>query len=470
MELVEGETLSEGIARGPLSVEEALPLFQQMARGVEAAHEKGIVHRDLKPVNTKISPSGDIKVLDFGLAKVFGAEVAGAARSESPTITREATAAGVILGTAAYMSPEQARGKSLDKRTDIWSFGCCLYEALSGHAVFLGETISDTLAKILQTEPDWKALPRATPERIRDLIARCLVKDPENRLRDIGDARIAIAHALPEPTAAPSKEAGRASRIAPLALAAAVVFAAPALWSFTRSPAAVRRPVIRSVLPLPPNAALNIGFTGVAISADGRHVAYIVRGRDSSQLYLRALDDLEDTVIDEGSVVKMPFFSSDSLWLSYEKDLRLMRVAVSGGAPGLISELRGSLYGADWSGEQIFDSEAAGSGLLRVPVDGGERETLTVLDDKRRDKSHRLPQALPGGSGVLFTLATSTTESYDDAFIAVLLPTGAIRIVLEGGMQPRYSSTGHIVYARNGALLAVPFDLEKLEVTGSRFR
>ena len=215
MELVPGETLAERIAGGALPIEEALPVFKQIAEGLEAAHERGIFHRDLKPANIKITPDGKPKVLDFGLAKAFGPEFRGRTESESPTMTRQGTATGVILGTAAYMSPEQARGKALDKRTDIWSFGCCLFEALAGKVAFLGPTVSDTIAAILEHEPDWEAIPTRTPQAIRRLLAQCLTKDPVNRLRDVGDARIEITRALDGPAetreAVPTR-AGRAAR------------------------------------------------------------------------------------------------------------------------------------------------------------------------------------------------------------------------------------------------------------------
>ncbi len=463
MELVEGETLADRIARHPLPIEEALPLFRQIAEGLEAAHEKGIIHRDLKPSNVKLTPEGKVKVLDFGLAKTLVSRESGP-QSESPTVTRSPTESGVILGTAAYMSPEQARGKALDKRTDIWAFGCCLFEALTGRAAFLGETVSDTIARILEREPAWGALPARTPGRIRDLLASCLTKDPVNRLRDVGDARIEMTKALAQPEV--SQRHDRRALIA--AVAIAQVSIAVALWGLKRTPEPVARPVIRSILPLPVEEplAISLSAASLAVSPDGRYVAYVAGKEDSRRLYLRELDSLAARSIEGSEGASTPFFSPDSKWVGFAKDRSLLRAAVTGGAPIRISDFGGYAVGADWSEDELVFAEGFG-GLLRVPAEGGEPEFLTVLDRDRGEKSHRFPQVLPGGEAALFTLAMSTTDSWDDAAIAVAsVKTGKYKVVLEGGAHARYSATGHLVYARRGGLHAVTFDPQNLEVTG----
>jgi serine/threonine-protein kinase len=469
MELVEGETLADRIARHPLPIEEALPLFRQIAEGLEAAHEKGIIHRDLKPSNVKLTPEGKVKVLDFGLARTLASPESGS-QSESPTVTRSPTVAGVILGTAAYMSPEQARGKALDKRTDVWSFGCCLFEALTGHAAFLGETVSDTIAKILEREPAWGALPGRTPRRIRELLASCLTKDPANRLHDIADVRIEMAKALTQPEVSARQD----KRALLTAVAVAVAATAVALWSLTRTPE-IGRAVTRTILQLPEGERLarDLAAPSVAISPNGRYVAYLTGlgftavGDKNNHLWLRSLDDLEARAIEGGESAAAPVFSPDSEWVGFARERTLLRAAVSGGAPRRIAGLDGIPHGVDWSGDELVFSGEVSSGLFRVPGAGGEPDVLTALASEPREKSHRFPQVLPGGDAVLFTLATSTTESWDDASIAVAsMKTGEYKIVLEGGASARYSPTGHLVYARGGSIHAVKFDLENLEVTG----
>ena len=376
------------------------------------------------------------------------------------------------MGTAAYMSPEQARGKAVDNRTDIWAFGCVLYEVLTGNVPFLGETVSDMIAAILGREPDWKALPATTPALLHRLLRRSLQKDSTQRLHHIADARIEIEEALKEPSG--SIEAGVVSGVqkrgaSPVFVAAVVASVATGIlvWSLTRS--SPPRAVTRTVIPLERGLSLAArGDAGrLAISPDGKLLAYTGKRGDARQLYLRALDQLTAIPITGTEGARMPFFSPDGQWLGFFAAGKLMKVPVHGGAPVTISEVpqpRGASWGSDGA---IVLNPTSSAGLWRISADGGEPEVLTTPDRERREKSHRLPELLPGGKAVLFTLGTGDIESWDDASIAVLsLETGDYRILLEGGTNPRYSPTGHLIYARAGSLLAVPFDLTELQVKG----
>ena len=472
MELVDGETLAERIARGPIAFSEAVALFVQIAEGLEAAHKKGVVHRDLKPANIKITSEGVVKILDFGLAKALQSEEIDrqAHASESPTMTK-GTALGVILGTAPYMSPEQARGKPIDKRTDVWSFGCCLYEALTGSPAFGGETVSDTIAKLLEREPVWEALPKTTAVALRTLLKRCLRKDPNKRLHDIADARIELEEIesspseTSQPAAAPQGKA---------MLGVTIVFGmvlGVSLLSLVGSGEIEDARVVRSVMPLDPATGLTLLHVSpsVAISPDGRRVAFVGGPSSSRRLYIRALNEPAARVV-EGTVgASMPFFSPDGSWLGFAADRKLMKVSISGGAPISIVDRQGFRRGASWGPDGwIVYNRSFNSGLSRVHEEGGEPEVLTTPDPLKRERTHRLPDVLPGGKAVLFTLGTTDIPTFDEASIAVLdLETRQYRILFEGGTSPRFSSTGHIVYARDGELLAVPFDIDALEVRGS---
>ncbi len=477
LELVPGETLGERLSGGPLPVAEALEVCRQIAEALEAAHEKGIIHRDLKPANVKITPQGKVKVLDFGLAKAFDTVSSDAAdRSQSPTITTGATEQGVILGTAAYMSPEQARGKAMDTRTDIWSFGCVLYETLTGKSAFVGETVSDTLAGILTREPEWDRLPVSTPANVRALLRRCLRKDRERRLRDIGDARLELEDALAgatEITAPPVVARPATLEIIGGTLAGLVVGALVAgiIVSRLGRDAPARPPVTHFAISLPAKASL---FTGVgpsvALSPDGSLLAYAAQSGGQRQIYLRRFDRLEAEPIPgtEGGVV--PFFSPDGQWIGFRhpQTRTVKKVALSGGAPVTLCETE-VFYGASWAPDDtiVFSPTVPGA-LARVPAAGGKPQPLTKLDLDKNERDHRYAQILPGGKAVLFTIGYSDIESYDDARIAVQsLETGERKILVEGGTLGRYSPSGHLLYVRAGTLLAVPFDLAKLTVTGS---
>ncbi len=469
----------EGAGSSPLPLGEALPIARQIAEALEAAHEKGIVHRDLKPANVKVTPEGKVKVLDFGLAKAFAGDSSATDLSQSPTVTSGSTREGVVLGTAAYMSPEQARGKPLDKRTDIWSFGCVLYEALTSRQAFSGETVSDTIAAVLSRNPDWQALPAATPTKILDLLRRCLQKDATRRLHDIADARIEI-----EETLSGTVEVGavhdlpRSDREAPLqknwvralpwGLAAISTLALVALTvgNVLRAPRPPTRPVARFVVPLPPTERLALGlFTAIALAPDGSRLVYVANHAGTTQLYVRAIDRFEVTPIAGTEAASSPFFSPDGQSVGFFAEGKLKKVSLSGGAPLTLCSAPVN-RGASWRPDDtIIFAPSITSGLFRVSAAGGTPKPLTVPDRKKGELSHRWPEILPGGKAVLFTIWTGTT--FDDARIGVLsLETGERRVLVEGGTYARYVPSGHLVYARTGGLLAVPFDLKRLEVTG----
>ena len=464
MELVEGETLAERIARHPVPIEEAISLFKQIAEAIEAAHEKGIVHRDLKPANIKVTPESVVKVLDFGLAKAFVEENASSELSQSPTITRHATATGAIMGTAAYMSPEQARGKTVDKRTDIWAFGCCLYETLTGKVAFLGETVSDTIVKILDKEPNWNALPEGAHTL---LIQKCLRKDPHRRLQAIGDVRIELEEGTGV-LAQGQEEAGQ-PRTSRLAVLVAIVATAIAAWSLLSRRSSTSMPNVRAAIPLPEGAGLAVGNTAaLAISPDGERTAFVASRDNTRQLYLRSLDEMEARLIEGTEGARMPFFSPDGRWLGFFMDGELRKVPVTGGAVIQITAIRGSFRGASWGDDdRIVFTPSNNVGLARVSAGGDDFEWLTTPVRERGEKSHRFPEVLPGADAVLFTLGASDIERFDDAAIAVLsLETGEYRVLVEGGTNPRYSATGHLVYSHGDALLAVPFDVAELQLKG----
>ena len=349
MELVEGETLAERIARGPIPLDEAIPLFIEIADGLEAAHEKGIIHRDLKPANVKISPDGKPKILDFGLAKAFAQEDdVSAEMSQSPTLTR-GTALGVIMGTAAYMSPEQARGKKLDKRTDVWAFACCLYEALTGRKVFEAEDVSLTLAEVMKSEPQWETLPTDLPPLLLVFLKRCLDKDPKHRLRDIGDVRLAMEGAF-ESGASQARTVSRPVGLVAAAALALSVITGFAVWRMSKSEPAPQ-PVARFSLPLPSGVSLTgSGRHVVALSSDGTRLVYSA----NQQIYLRALDQTEAVPVrgTEGGA-RNPFFSPDGEWVGFWVDGELRKVLIEGGAPVRLCEALRPL-GASWGADDAI--------------------------------------------------------------------------------------------------------------------
>ncbi|NWG13627.1 MAG: protein kinase, partial [Acidobacteria bacterium] len=472
IELAEGETLAERIHRGPLPLDEALAVCCQIAEGLEAAHEKGIVHRDLKPANVMFSAEGKVKILDFGLAKALGI---GHAWDLAETLTQETgeTTQGVILGTAPYMSPEQARGKPLDTRTDIWSFGCVLYETLSGKRAFSGSTTTEVLAKILEREPDCSVLPGAMPENVRCLLRRCLQKDPHRRLRSIGDARIELEDTLAgrvPAAAAPRAAPRRAILIAALA-GLLLGISAAGLWIWRQARAAAPPPVVRFSFDLPSDQPMKPTWNSqLMFSPDGTMLAYSHSVGDTEATFLRRLGELDAKPLAGAPGMSIPIFTSDGRYLLLMDYMQsaLVKAALSGGAPVPFAPYDMAFRG-DWGPDNYYYWTTHYFGpIVRTSSSGGKAEPVTELDLGRQERTHRHVQVLPGGKAIILTVSTGGIQSFDDARIDLCeLGTKRRKTLVQGGFSPRYSPSGHIVYARAGGLYAVPFDTGRLEVTGA---
>ena len=472
LELVDGEDLAHRLARGPIPVDEAVAIARQIAEGLEAAHERGIVHRDLKPANVKLSRDGVVKVLDFGLAKAYEGDPASsdAGVTHSPTLSRNMTEAGMILGTAAYMSPEQARGRPVDKRADIWSFGVVLYELLTGQRLFRGETVSDTLAAVLRQDVDLSALPPDTPAAVRRLAARCLERDVKRRLRDIGEARIALLDPAPEPAAGAPLPAVRPPAISRtgrgtmtvLALLALAAAAAAGAWARARLAPAQRTAPSRLTMALPPGHVLS-GNGGPAISRDGRAVAYTARDTTGvSRLYVRALDRFEPSAIPGSEGAQSPFFSPDGSRVAFFTRGKLLTAAVAGGAPTPIADASAIPHGGTWceDGTIVF-APSLSAGLLRVPSSGGKPEQLTQPDEAAGGYAHARPHCLPGGRALLFTIWGGVNASKGTALLS--LSTRKWTLVSSQATSARYArslkdGTGHLLQSGSRGIRAAPFD------------
>ena len=470
LELVEGQTLADRISKGPIPLDEALPIAKQTAEALEAAHEAGVIHRDLKPANIKVREDGTVKVLDFGLAKAFQPDVGDPSVSASPTIslTAMATQMGMIIGTAAYMSPEQARGKTVDKRTDIWAFGVVLYEMLTGARPFQGEDVSLTLASVMKSDLNVTRLPDDVPATVWTVVRRCLDKDPSQRIRDIGDVRLAMEGAFESAAGpAPAAFADAASRSGwrrSLPWVAGLVVAAltgSGVWLVTRP--AAPAPTAFGVT-LPSTVAPTIG--GMALSPDGRTLVFSAsdEGQESG-LYLRRLDALEPTFIlgTEGAIG--PFFSPDGAWVGFFEGGDLRKVPLDGRPPVTLCALPGSANrrGASWGANNTVVFSVGGSlGLWQVSANGGEPEPIAAPDAEDALGLDWI-DVLPDGDAALGTLFSGVDSSQ---IAAVDLDSGQRRI-LTAGTFPRYSATGHIVYWREESLWAVPFDADRRVLTGS---
>jgi serine/threonine-protein kinase len=469
LELVEGETLADRIARGPIPVEEALHIATQICEALEAAHEKGIIHRDLKPANVKLTPEGKVKVLDFGLAKAMDSAPVNAMASNSPTLL-SGTIGGVLIGTADYMSPEQARGKPVDKRADIWAFGVVLYEMLTGQRLFQGEDIVETLGAVVHKQLDLTKV----PERVRPLLDRCLQKDPNKRLRDISSMQFLLIDSVPAATPQPTLTA---IRLPWFLSGAAILIAAIALWALYRTTRPVDHSLIRLSVDLGPDAVRTTNLTA-AISPDGTRIVFPIRGGGGgTMLATRPLDQATPTTLSGTEDASMPFFSPDGKWIGFLAAGKLKKISVLGGAALTLADNiridRGASWGED--GNIVYAPENR-SGLWRVAETGGTPLQLTKPAE-RGEITHRWPQVLPKANAVLFTakapdLGANLGPGYDDANIEVLsFKTGEIRNLIRGGYYARYvadtGSRGHLVFVHQGVLFGVPFDLDRLQVRGS---
>ena len=559
LELVEGPTLADRIAQGAIPIDEALSIAKQIAEALEAAHEAGVIHRDLKPTNIKVKDDGTVKVLDFGLAKALDPTPTGDP-SQSPTLTAAATQMGVILGTAAYMSPEQATGKPVDRRSDLWAFGVVLLEMLTGRPVFEGETVTDVLASVLKTEPDWTTLPNTTPLQIRTLLRRCLQRDRASRWDSAVAARLEIEDALSAPLAnaravtasevasPPSDRTRLAWAVAAVATVIAVALAIPAFRHLGEVPPPAARETRTEILT--PAASALATF---ALSPDGRHIAFVASGDGPGRLWLRSLDATTVEPLEETEGAAYPFWSPDGRSLAFMAGGALQRLDLGGGTPRSLEGLRlqringrpavaispngeqfvynaggvaGGLYvrsmdelearfipGAENPENPVFSPDgqevayyqrAATGRLMKIAVSGGAPVTLsdpienpfgmswesdgTILfgqsdgiwsvSESGGEPDHLIvtepgeqvhgPQLLPGGEWILFTFTSGTGDSrWDEADIVIeSLSSGERRIVRPGGSDARYVPTGHLVYAFGDGLFALPFDADSLELSG----
>jgi serine/threonine-protein kinase len=475
MELVDGPTLADRLAQEPIPLDDALPIAKQIADALEAAHEQGIIHRDLKPANIKVKADGMVKVLDFGLARASQASDSGLQTpglTQSPTITTPAmTQVGVLLGTAAYMSPEQAKGKPVDKRSDIWAFGCVLFEMLSGVRAFRGEDVAETLASVINGSIDWTVMPAMLPPVVRQLIEGCLQRDRKLRIADISTARYVLASsAAAKGHVSGPRDVAKSHR---WAIVAASLLAGAAISGFVvsgvasgprvRPPEIMRFTVTTNAQPI---SIHNLDRT-LAIAPDGKYVAYI-SGYAPSHLLIRSLDKVEPVRVPDSLAARAPFFSPDGAWVGYYDNVarELRKVSVTGGQSFVMSRSASPPRGAAWAsdGSIVFGVNAQNVGLQRLPSGGGASQALTKPDRSKGELNHAFPSVLPSGD-ILFTIWTGSIETSQVAVLEA--KSGQQKMLLRGGTHAEYVPTGHLIYASASALYAVRFDAERLEILGA---
>jgi serine/threonine-protein kinase len=472
MELVEGPTLADRLDEGAIALDEALSIAGQIALALDAAHERGIIHRDLKPGNIKVRSDGAVKILDFGIAKATGPLGTNPSQSLSTTVTEMRTQTGMILGTPGYMSPEQASGRALDKRTDMWAFGCVLYEMLTGRQAFVGENASDTLAQILTRAPDWDALPADTPATIRRLLRRTMEKDPKRRLDSAAVAGLEIHDALSPPageTDLPVPPRRSRALVSMAAVAGTAVITAAVAWVLLRPTSEAPEPPA-SRFSIVPTSASPLNVSGLdrnlALSPDGRYLVYRAGGSllGGSPLIVRPIDQLDARPLPGISNAFGPFFSPDGRWIGFFDGGELKKMPIEGGPAITLCRINGRSLGAGWADDNtiVFATTDESSGLWRVSAEGGEPAALTTPSAVPQEGGHRFPSTLPDGRGVLFTISAGQV---DDAQVAVFdLETAQTKTLIRGASDAEYVKTGHLIYAAAGALRAVRFDLATLTV------
>ncbi len=460
LELVEGQTLADRIKAGPIPVEESLKLALQISEALEAAHERGVIHRDLKPANIKVTPDGKVKVLDFGLAKAYAGDREEVNLSNSPTLSDAATQQGLILGTAAYMSPEQARGEAVDKKSDVWAFGCVLFEMLTGRATFEGRTVSDVLASVIKSEPEWKRLPLNLHARIRLLLERCLKKEPKDRYGVINDARVDIQEVLADPSGVlvqpgtGREPKAKLRQMMPWVAAAAVIssiIVGVAVWKLKITEP---RQVMRFDYELPEGQQFGtLGLPILAVSPDGKKFVYST----SKGLYLRSLGKLTaGPIVGTEGATQSPFFSPDGNWIGYFSlgDRKLKKIAIDGGIPVALCDFT-QVADASWGADNVITYGQISGDIMRISANGGTPESLI-----KTESGGIAPQILPDGKSVLYH-----TTSPPFKIMVQSLESSEPRELFQG-MNARYLPTGHIVYALENNLFAIPFDPGRLSVTG----